>query len=146
MRQEKKMSEQQQHRELRKPGTLINILTIAGIIVGFISILVGLSVSGLIGNSMYGMISGFIITLDGLFGIHTNGDVYGIVGEVVLILVVSIPCILIGLMVFRGFKNKASSRTVVIVAAAFFGIVGGFIVEGALVFCYIVWIVETQCC
>jgi hypothetical protein len=143
---EKKMSEQQQHREPGKPGMLSSILTIAGIIVGFITILVGLSLSGLIGDSMYGMISGFIITLDDLFGIHTNGDVYGIVGEVVLILVVSISCILIGLLVFRGFKNKASSRIVVIVAAAFFGIVGGFIVEGALVFCVAAWLLTTQCC
>src|SRR5712692_4683411 len=105
---EKKMSEQEQNREPLKPGTLNSILTIVGIIVGFIVIPVS------------------------IFGIHTNGVVYGIVGGVVLILIVSIPCILIGLMVFRGFKNKASSRTVVIVAAAFFGIVGGLVVVGAL--------------
>jgi hypothetical protein len=93
-----------------------------------------------------GLIVGFIVILVSIFGIHSNGVVYGIVGGVVLILIVSIPCILIGLMVFRGFKNKASSRTVIIVAAAFFGIVGGLVVVGALALSIAVWYFTTHCC
>lgn len=119
---EKKMSEQKQNREPRKPSALNSILTIVGIIVGSIVLLVS------------------------LFDIHTSGVVYSIVGGVVLVLVWAIPGILIGLMVFRGFKNKASSRAVIIVAAAFFGIVGGLIVVGVLAFGYAAWIVTTQCC
>ena len=79
------MSDQEQNREPRKPGTLISILTIVGLIVGS------------------------IFTLVALFDIHTNGIVPGIVGGIVLILVWAIPGILIGLLIFRGFKNKASS-------------------------------------
>src|SRR2546421_743488 len=119
---EKKMSDQEQNREPRKPGTLISILTIVGLIVGSIFILVA------------------------LFDIHTNGIVPGIVGGIVLILVWAIPGILIGLLIFRGFKNKASSRTVIIVAAAFFGIVGGLVVVGALALVIAVWVYNTQCC
>jgi hypothetical protein len=116
------MSEQKQNREPRKPDTLISIFTIAGIIVGTIVLLVG------------------------LFNIHTNGIVPGLVDSIVLILAWAIPGIPIGLMVFHRFKKGASSRTVIIVVAAFSGIVVGFIVAGALALCIAVWYFETHCC
>jgi hypothetical protein len=81
--------------------------------------------------TIVGIIVGSIFILIGLFDIHTNGIV---------------PGILIGLMVFRGFKNKASSHTVIIVAAAFFGIVGGLVVVGALALGIAVWYYTTYCC
>jgi len=126
MRQEKKMSEQQQHRELRKPGALNSMLLIVGIIVGSIVPIVLLVVLQL-----------------GIFGI---GIAEGIGVGGVLILVWAIPGILIGLMVFRGYKKKASSRTVLIVVPAFSGIVGGLVVGGALAFCVASWVFQTHCC
>jgi len=81
-----------------------------------------------------------------LFGIHTNGLVYGLVGGVGLILAVALSAILIGLIVFRGVKKKVSSRTVLIVTATLCGIVGGFVVIGVVAFCIAAWMVATQCC
>ncbi len=125
------MSEQQQHREPRQPGALNSMLLIAGIIGGTIALVVVLLFGGL--------------------GIFNNGIVQGtlgqvVVGGIVLILVGVIPGILIGLKVFRGFKKKASSRTVLIVVPAFSGIVGGVVVAGALTFCFVLWFVATYCC
>ena len=120
------MSEQQQHREPGKPSALNSMLLLVGIIVGSIVPIVLLVVLQL-----------------GLFGI---GIAEGIGVGGVLILVWAIPGILIGLMVFRGFKKKASSRTVLIVVPAFSGIVGGVVVAGALTFCFVLWFVATYCC
>jgi hypothetical protein len=116
------MCEQQQNREPRRPDALISIFTIVGLIVGSIAILVS------------------------LFDIHTNGIVPGIFLGIVIILVWAIPGIIIGLMVFRGFKNKASSRTVIIVAAAFFGIIGGLVVVGVLALGIAIRYYNTHCC
>ena len=113
------MSEQK--RESRKSDTLNNIFTIAGIIVGIIVLLVG------------------------LFNVHTNGIVPGLVDSIVLILAWAVAGILISLMVFRRFKEKASSRTVIIVVSAFSGILGGAIVVGAMALCIAVWYFETHC-
>ena len=125
------MSEQQQHREPGKPSALNSLLLIAGIIGGTIALVVVLLFGGL--------------------GIFHNGVVQGtlgqvVVGGIVLILVGAIPGILIGLKVFRGFKKKASSRTVLIVVSAFSGIVGGVVVAGVVTFCFVFWYVATSCC
>jgi hypothetical protein len=93
--------EQEHNREPAKPSALNSLLPIGGLIVGF------------------------IVTVFSLFGIHTTGVVYGLVGEVGLILALALPGLLIGLLVFRGFEQKISSRTVLIAAATLGGIVGG---------------------
>lgn len=119
---EKKMSEQKQTRESRESNTLISIFTIAGSIVGTIVLLVG------------------------LFNFHTHGIVPGLVDSIVLILAWAIAGILIGLIIFRRFKEKASSRTVIIVVSTFSGIFGGAIVVGAIALCIAFWYFETRCC
>jgi hypothetical protein len=125
------MSEQHQHRESRQPGALNSMLLLAGIIGGTIALVVVLLFGGL--------------------GIFHNGIEQGtlgqiVVGGIVLILVGAIPGILIGLKVFRGFKKRASSRTVLIVVPAFSGIVGGVVVAGAVTLCFVLWYVATYCC
>ena len=125
------MSESVQYREPRQPGVLNSMFLIAGIIVGTIALVVVLLFGGL--------------------GIFHNGRVQGtlgqvLVGGIILILVGAIPGILIGLKVFRGFKKKASSRTVLIVVPAFSGIVGGVVVAGVVTFCFVFWYVATSCC
>jgi len=47
----------------------------------------------------------------------------------------AIAAILTGLMVFRRFREKVFSRTVIIVVSAFSGILGWAIVVGAIVLC-----------
>ena len=125
------MSESVQRREPRQPGALNSVLLIAGIVGGTIALVVVLLFAGL--------------------GIFHNGVVQGtlgqvVVGGIVLILVGAIPGILIGLKVFRGFKKKASSRTVLIVVPAFSGIVGGVVVAGILSALSLLWYVATYCC
>jgi len=126
LRQEKQMSEQQHHREPGQPSALNSMLLLVGIIGGSIVLLV--------------------VLVGGLFEILKNGIVLNITAEVGLILVWAIPGILIGLLVFRGFKKKASSRTVLIVVPAFSGIVGGVVGGGALAFCVAYWVFQTYCC
>jgi hypothetical protein len=125
------MSESVQYREPRQPGALNSMLLIAGIIAGTIALVVVLMFGGL--------------------GIFNNGIEQGtsgqvVVGGLVLILVGAIPGNLIGLLVFRRFKKKASSRTVLIVVPAFSGIVGGVVVAGILFSCFALWYVATYCC
>lgn len=123
------MSESVQRREPRQPSELNSLLLIEGIIGGSIVLLV---VS--------------LVDLLGIFNIHNNGIVQGIVASIVLILVAAIPGNLIGLLVFRRFKKKASSRTVLIVVPAFSGIVGGVVVAGILSSCFALWFLYTYCC
>jgi hypothetical protein len=123
------MSESVQRREPRQPGELNSLLLIEGIIVGSIVLLV---VS--------------LVDLFGIFTIPNDGIVQGIVASIVLILVAAIPGNLIGLLVFRRFKKKASSRTNLILVPAFSGIVGGVGIAGILFSCFAVWYVATYCC
>lgn len=125
------MSESVQYQEPRQPGALNSVLLIAGIIGGTIALVVVLLFGGL--------------------GIFNNAIVQGtlglvVVGGLVLILVGAIPGFLIGLKVFRGFKKKASSRTVLIVVPAFVGIVGGVVVAGVVTSCFALWFLHTYCC
>ena len=123
------MSESVQRREPRQPGALNSLLLIEGIIVGSIVLLV---VS--------------LVDFFGIFNIPNDGIVQGIVASIVLILVAAIPGILIGLLVFRRFKKKASSRTNLILVPAFSGIVGGVVIAGIVFSCFAVWYVATYCC
>ena len=123
------MSESVQRREPRQPGALNSLLLIEGIIVGSIVLLV---VS--------------LVDFFGIFNIPNDGIVQGIVASIVLILVAAIPGNLIGLLVFRRFKKKASSRTNLILVPAFSGIVGGVVIAGIVFSCFAVWYVATYCC
>jgi hypothetical protein len=125
------MSESVQDRESGQPGALTSRLVIAGIIVGTIALVV--------------------VLLFAWLGIFHNALEQGTLGQIlggvlVLILVGSIPGILIGLKVFRGYKKKAASRTALIGVPAFSGIVGGVVVGGAVTACSLVWYVYTHCC
>ncbi len=125
------MSDSVQDREPRQAGALNSMLLIAGIIGGTIALVVVLLFAGL--------------------GIFNNAIAQGtlvqvVVGGLVLILVGAIPGILIGLKVLRGFKKKASSRTVLIVVPAFAGIVGGVVVAGVVTSCVALWYLHTYCC
>jgi hypothetical protein len=105
----------------------------------------------LIAGIIVGSIVLLVVSLFAAFGIFNNGIEQGTLGQVVvgglvLILVGAIPGILIGLMVFRRFKKKASSRTVLIVVPAFSGIVGGVVVGGILSALSLLWYVATYCC
>jgi hypothetical protein len=128
-RQEKNMSESVQRREPRQPSELNSLLLIEGIIVGSIVLLV---VS--------------LVYLLGIFNIPDDGIRQGIVASSLLILAAAIPGTLIGLLVFRRFKKKASSRTVLIGVPAFSGIVGGVVVGGILSALSLLWLFETTCC
>ena len=123
------MSESVQRREPRQPGELNSLLLIAGIIVGSIVLLV---VS--------------LVAYFGIFTIPNEGIVQGTVASIVLILVAAIPGNLIGLLVFRRFKKKASSRTNLILVPAFSGIVGGVVIAGIVFSCFAVWYFATHCC
>jgi hypothetical protein len=103
----------------------------------------------LIEGIIVGSIVLLVVSLVDLFGIFTipnDGIVQGIVASIVLILVAAIPGNLIGLLVFRRFKKKASSRTNLILVPAFSGIVGGVGIAGILFSCFAVWYVATYCC
>jgi hypothetical protein len=119
---EKKMSEQKQKQEPGKSDTLISMLTLAGIIAGTIVLLVG------------------------LFNLHTNGIVPGLVDSIVLILAWAIAGIPIGLLVLRRFNEQASSRILIIGVSAFSGLLGGAMVVGVLALCFAYWYVGTHCC
>jgi len=102
-----------------------------------------LLIAGLIG----GTIALVVVLLFAWLGIFHNSGGIGILGgALVLILVGSIPGILSGLLVFRGYKKKATSRTALIVVSAIYGIVGGLVVGGALTACSVYWYVATHCC
>jgi hypothetical protein len=121
------MSESEHSREPRQPGELNSMFVIAGIIGGTIALVVVLLFAGL-----------------GIF--HNSGGIGILGGALVLILVGSIPGILIGLKVFRGFKKKATSRTALIVVSALSGIGGGVVVGGVVTLCYGLWFFYTSCC
>jgi ABC-type cobalamin transport system permease subunit len=132
------MSESVQRREPRQPGELNSLLLIAGIIVGSIVLLVVSLVAffGVFNIPNEGIVAGIVLIL-------VNE---GIVASIVLILVAAIPGNLIGLLVFRRFKKKASSRTNLILVPAFSGIVGGVVIAGILFSCFAVWYFATHCC
>lgn len=123
------MSESVQRREPRQPSELNSLLLIEGIIGGSLVLLV---VS--------------LVYLLGIFNIPDDGIRQGIVASGLLILAAAIPGTLIGLLVFRRFKRKASSRTVLIGVPAFSGIVGGVVVGGILSALSLLWLFETTCC
>jgi hypothetical protein len=128
-RKEKSMSESVQHREPPQPSELNSLLLIEGIIAGSLVLLV---VS--------------LVYLLGIFTIPGDGIRQGIVASSLLILAAAIPGTLIGLLVFRRFKKKASSHTNLIVVPAFSGIVGGVVVGGILSALYLLWLFQTTCC
>jgi hypothetical protein len=99
----------------------------------------------LIEGIIVGSIVLLVVSLVAFFGVFNTPN-EGIVASIVLILVAAIPGNLIGLLVFRRFKKKASSRTVLIVVPAFSGIVGGVVVAGILFSCFALWYVATYCC
>lgn len=125
------MSELKQHREPGQTSALNSMLVIAGIIGGTIALVVVL---------LFAWLGIFHNALEQ----GTLGQIVG--GGIVLILVGAIPGIFIGLLVFRGYKKKASSRTALIVVPAFRGIVGGVVVGGVVTACSVYWYVATHCC
>ena len=102
-----------------------------------------LLIAGLIG----GTIALVVVLLFAWLGIFHNSGGIGILGgALVLILVGAIPGILIGLKVFRRFEKEASSRSILIVDSAFFGIAGGAGVAIAVTLCFVLSWVHTFCC
>ena len=85
------MSESVQRREPRQPGELKSFFLIEGIIGGALVLLV---VS--------------LVSLLGIFTLPNDGIRHGIVVSSLLILATAIPGTLIGLLVFRRVKKKAS--------------------------------------
>jgi hypothetical protein len=123
------MSESVQRREPRQPGELKRFFLIEGIIGGALVLLV---VS--------------LVSLLGIFTLPNDGIRHGIVVSGLLILATAIPGTLIGLLVFRRVKQKASSRTVLIGVPAFCGIVGGVVAGGIVAAFSLLWLFETTCC
>jgi hypothetical protein len=123
------MTESVQRREPRHPGELNSLLLIEGIIGGSLVLLV---VS--------------LVYLLGIFTISNDGIRQGIVASSLLILEAVLPGTLIGLLVFRRVKKKASSRTDLIVVPAFSGIVGGVVVGGIVSALSLLWLFVSTCC
>jgi hypothetical protein len=97
-----------------------------------------------IAGIIVGTIALVVVLLFAWLGIFNNSGGIAILGGVlVLILVGSIPGILIGLLVFRGYKKKG---IVLIGVPAFIGIVGGVVVGGAVTAGFVLWVVYTYCC